>query len=120
MTGSRIKNTRPPGIGFLAKGRLWNPPGENTILLPFPISIDAFKEAITRLQSSDVLKELFALLQIPDDARNKATLQLQSNANCKNTCGTELLSDSITLVSENVHYEVEPRWVPFLIIRIST
>jgi len=115
---------RPPAIGFLVEGMLWTPSNEPVIIYPLPIPIDAFKtvvkEVLPCFQISDDLKELLSLLQIPDDALNEATLQLQSVMDRKDSCGTEPLSGSVVVAFENVHFQVVQRWIPFLLLPIST
>lgn len=123
LAGAKVREARPPAIGFLVKGMFWAPRNEAAILYPLPIPIDTFKNTLKVLASrqiSDDLKELLQFLQIPDDARNEATLQLCNFPNAKNGCKVELLPEEVALVLEDAQFEIVPPWIPFLIIPMST
>ncbi len=101
----------------------WTPRNEAAILYPLPIPIDTFKNTLKVLASrqiSDDLKELLQFLQIPEDARNEATLQLYNFPNARNGCEAKLLPEEVALVLEDAQFEVVPLWIPFLIIPMST
>ncbi|KAH8701181.1 hypothetical protein GQ44DRAFT_718014 [Phaeosphaeriaceae sp. PMI808] len=123
LAGAKIRKARPPAIGFLVKGMLWTPRNEAAILYPLPIPIDTFKNALKVLASrqiSDDLKELLQFLQIPDTARNEATLQLYKFPDARNGCEVRLLPQEVALALEDAQFEMVPLWIPFLIIPMST
>lgn len=117
---AKITGTRAPGVLFLAKNRLLIPKDEAAIFLPLPIPIEALNVAQSCAQKPNELEDLLAHLQIPDHSSVQATLRLQSAVDGRNECSTDFLSDSVTVVLENVYMEVLPRWIPFLMIPVST
>lgn len=116
---AKITSTRTAAILFLAGDWLRILKDEAILVLPLPIPIDALKETLSRMQAPEDLKKLLTHLQIPDNASNEATLRLLSSGDGKSE-SIPFVSDSVTVVFEEVHLQVLPTWIPFLMIPMST
>lgn len=116
---AKITELRPATILFLAGPRLSIPEGKVAILLPLPIPWEILKESLLSGDNQQDLEDLRQHLQVPDNASNEVTLQLQSVPRGNTSCIVEIQSKSLTLVTGSVFLEIMPRWVPFLIIPMS-
>ncbi|KAF2844419.1 hypothetical protein T440DRAFT_473411 [Plenodomus tracheiphilus IPT5] len=117
---AKITEIRPAAILFLAGHRLLIPEGEAAIFFPLPIPMEVLKRCLSSEQKTQDLEDLREHLQIPDNASNEVTLRLRSATEGNTECRVELPSACVTLVTDNVYVEVTPRWVPFLMIPMST
>jgi hypothetical protein len=98
---------------FLLESGLKIPNDRLVILLPLPLSSDAFKDAVRQLQVSLKLKETPRSL-----GHGEHILHLQG-LDGKSSCATELRLESTKIIYGHVRFETTPP-VPFFMLSLPT
>lgn len=120
IAGVNIREPRPdedafwPGILLLNQVMLTSSTDQNFLLLPVPISKNAYQKIVHHIQTR------FPDIQIDAGELLDVKIRLQSDINRKVQSEEIFREDAIKVVSENVRCGTTPPLIPFLMIPLPT